>query len=110
MLVKISTVTAGIHLGIWVASRIFLSSSCLHIISIDLSYILDVLLQCSVTCGEGQQLRLVECYNLTSQLKIQDQFCDAKSKPEELKVCKAITCPVWVTSKWSKVCNFNCGI
>ena len=60
-------------------------------------------MQCSVTCGEGQQLRLVECYNVTSQEKIPDQFCDGKSKPEELKLCQTMECPVWVTSEWIKV-------
>ena len=48
-------------------------------------------LQCTKTCGGGEQFRLIQCVNTTSQ-----QFavgCDIDRKPEEKQDCNLDACP-----------------
>lgn len=48
-------------------------------------------LQCSKTCGEGQQIRAVQCINITSETLASD--CDLSAKPAEIQTCNPDPCP-----------------
>lgn len=48
-------------------------------------------LQCSKTCGEGQQIRAVQCINITSETLASD--CDLSAKPAEIQICNPDPCP-----------------
>lgn len=48
-------------------------------------------LQCSKTCGEGQQIRAIQCINITSETLASD--CDLSAKPAEIQSCNPDPCP-----------------
>ena len=56
-------------------------------------------LQCSVTCGDGNRRRSVSCSGGLSK-------CNPKNKPEAVSHCNLGACPEWRTSQWSKVGSF----
>ena len=56
-------------------------------------------LQCSVTCGDGNRRRSVSCSGGLSK-------CNPKNKPEAVSHCNLGACPEWRTSQWSKVGTF----
>lgn len=51
--------------------------------------------QCSVTCGEGVQLRLVTCRP--------EAVCDVDEKPVDKRLCDAGPCLQWVIDSWGPV-------
>ena len=56
-------------------------------------------LQCSVTCGDGNRRRSVSCSGGLSK-------CNPKNKPEAVSHCNLGACPEWRTRQWSKVGTF----
>nr|XP_033816960.1 ADAMTS-like protein 2 isoform X2 [Geotrypetes seraphini] len=70
--------------------------------------------ECSRTCGEGYQLRIVRCWKMISpgfDSSVYNDLCEAADiiKPEERKICKNPACgPQWEMSEWSE-CSAKCG-
>ncbi|XP_044137667.1 LOW QUALITY PROTEIN: A disintegrin and metalloproteinase with thrombospondin motifs 15 [Bufo gargarizans] len=59
---------------------------------------------CSVSCGDGQQTRIVECRDPWEQLS---SDCPASLRPPEIRTC-GDPCPIWETGEWT-VCSKTCG-
>lgn len=65
--------------------------------------------ECSRTCGEGYQFRIVRCWKMISpgfDSSVYSDVCDSTdiTKPDEKKVCRNPTCgPQWEMSEWSEV-------
>uniref|UniRef100_A0A3B1J6K5 ADAM metallopeptidase with thrombospondin type 1 motif, 15a n=1 Tax=Astyanax mexicanus TaxID=7994 RepID=A0A3B1J6K5_ASTMX len=60
--------------------------------------------ECSVTCGNGLQRRLVQC------LRNDDKpgtDCDPAKRPNAMRAC-GDPCPMWDVGEWSP-CSKNCG-
>ncbi len=57
---------------------------------------------CSVTCGVGQMIRSVKCFDSITQLDIDDQYC-TEEKPTNISTCKHPTCPEWNIGRWEDV-------
>ncbi|XP_030063560.1 ADAMTS-like protein 2 [Microcaecilia unicolor] len=70
--------------------------------------------ECSRTCGEGYQFRIVRCWKMISpgfDSSVYKDLCEAAdiTKPEERKICKNPACgPQWEMSEWSE-CSAKCG-
>ncbi|XP_058148841.1 ADAMTS-like protein 2 isoform X2 [Dasypus novemcinctus] len=70
--------------------------------------------ECSRTCGEGYQLRIVRCWKMLSpgfDSSVYSDLCDAAeaARPEERKTCRNPDCgPQWEMSEWSE-CPARCG-
>ncbi|XP_039220082.1 ADAMTS-like protein 2 isoform X2 [Crotalus tigris] len=70
--------------------------------------------ECSRTCGEGHQFRIVRCWKMLSpglDSSVYSNLCESAdiTRPEEQKVCKNPTCgPQWEMSEWSE-CTAKCG-
>ncbi|XP_040261551.1 ADAMTS-like protein 2 [Bufo bufo] len=70
--------------------------------------------ECSRTCGEGYQFRIVRCWKMISpgfDSSVYSDLCDSAdiTKPEEKKTCRNPTCgPQWEMSEWSE-CTAKCG-
>ncbi|XP_044124975.1 ADAMTS-like protein 2 [Bufo gargarizans] len=70
--------------------------------------------ECSRTCGEGYQFRIVRCWKMISpgfDSSVYSDLCDSADiiKPEEKKICRNPTCgPQWEMSEWSE-CTAKCG-
>ncbi|RXM98653.1 A disintegrin and metalloproteinase with thrombospondin motifs 15 [Acipenser ruthenus] len=60
--------------------------------------------ECSVTCGDGLQRRLVECHDASGKSAAS---CDTSVRPEDLRIC-GDPCPVWEIGEWSP-CSKTCG-
>lgn len=60
---------------------------------------------CSVTCGVGQMIRSVKCWDSITQLEIDDQYC-TEEKPTNVSICKHPSCPEWRIGRWEDVSNF----
>ena len=61
--------------------------------------------QCSVSCGQGVQRRLVVC-QLNNGTYLNDKACDVTYKPKTEQICENRKCPQiakWVTSDWQPV-------
>ncbi|XP_078343629.1 A disintegrin and metalloproteinase with thrombospondin motifs 9-like isoform X3 [Oculina patagonica] len=61
--------------------------------------------ECSVSCGEGQRQRSVDCRFANGQ---SSPGCDEKIKPPTKEVCNIRPCPYWMTEDWGK-CSVTCG-
>uniref|UniRef100_G1MRA5 ADAM metallopeptidase with thrombospondin type 1 motif 8 n=1 Tax=Meleagris gallopavo TaxID=9103 RepID=G1MRA5_MELGA len=61
--------------------------------------------ECSKTCGSGWQRRTVECRDVEGQ---PSATCDRALKPEDIKPCGDIPCPLWRMGPWSP-CSQTCG-
>uniref|UniRef100_A0A8D2LD59 Uncharacterized protein n=1 Tax=Varanus komodoensis TaxID=61221 RepID=A0A8D2LD59_VARKO len=65
--------------------------------------------ECSRTCGEGYQFRIVRCWKMISpgfDSSVYSDLCESAdiTRPEERKVCKNPACgPQWEMSEWSEV-------
>ncbi|KAJ8302103.1 hypothetical protein KUTeg_021090 [Tegillarca granosa] len=64
-------------------------------------------LQCSVTCGRGEQQRDVVCIDEEGNVRPSAE-CPGR-KPRNHKVCRTGRCPRWRSSHWSK-CSVSCGV
>ncbi|XP_062872577.1 A disintegrin and metalloproteinase with thrombospondin motifs 15 [Trichomycterus rosablanca] len=60
--------------------------------------------ECSVSCGNGFQKRLVKCLDLNGKA---DTYCDKTEKPSAVRVC-GDPCPMWSIGEWSS-CSKSCG-
>lgn len=71
--------------------------------------------ECSRTCGEGHQFRIVRCWKMLSpglDSSVYSNLCESAdiTRPEEQKVCKNPACgPQWEMSEWSEV-NSGSGV
>ncbi|XP_068921709.1 ADAMTS-like protein 2 [Petaurus breviceps papuanus] len=70
--------------------------------------------ECSRTCGEGHQARMVRCWRMLApgfDSSVYDELCVAAglARPLEKKVCRNKACgPQWELSEWSE-CSARCG-
>ncbi|NXC83344.1 ATL2 protein, partial [Cercotrichas coryphoeus] len=70
--------------------------------------------ECSRTCGEGFQFRIVRCWKMISpgfDSSVYSDLCESAdiARPDERKVCKNPACgPQWEMSEWSE-CSARCG-
>ncbi|XP_046321485.1 ADAMTS-like protein 2 isoform X3 [Marmota monax] len=70
--------------------------------------------ECSRTCGEGYQFRIVRCWKMLSpgfDSSVYSDLCEAAEavRPEERKTCRNPACgPQWEMSEWSE-CPAKCG-
>ncbi|KAM4663365.1 ADAMTS-like protein 2 [Discoglossus pictus] len=70
--------------------------------------------ECSRTCGEGYQFRIVRCWKMISpgfDSSVYSDLCASAdiTRPEEKKVCRNPACgPQWEMSEWSE-CTAKCG-
>lgn len=70
--------------------------------------------ECSRTCGEGHQFRIVRCWKMLSpgfDSSVYSDLCEATEavRPEERKTCRNPACgPQWEMSEWSE-CTAKCG-
>nr|XP_009932938.1 PREDICTED: ADAMTS-like protein 2 [Opisthocomus hoazin] len=64
--------------------------------------------ECSRTCGEGYQFRIVRCWKMISpgfDSSVYSDLCESAdiTRPDERKVCKNPACgPQWEMSEWSE--------
>ena len=61
--------------------------------------IIEYSLQCTTTCGTGQQTRDVWCPTTG--------LCDPLHKPSLVKQCSQQPCLSWVAGSWSQVCYYK---
>ncbi|XP_060107206.1 A disintegrin and metalloproteinase with thrombospondin motifs 8 [Heteronotia binoei] len=61
--------------------------------------------ECSKSCGSGWQRRTVECLDVEGQAS---STCDEALKPEGIKPCSDLPCPIWQLGSWSP-CSRTCG-
>ncbi|OWK57049.1 A disintegrin and metalloproteinase with thrombospondin motifs 8 [Lonchura striata] len=61
--------------------------------------------ECSKTCGSGWQRRTVDCRDVEGQTS---SACNRSLKPEDIKPCGDIPCPLWRLGPWSP-CSQTCG-
>ncbi|XP_067867928.1 ADAMTS-like protein 2 [Heterodontus francisci] len=70
--------------------------------------------ECSRTCGEGHQFRIVRCWKIISagfDSSVYNEMCESAdlSRPSERKICKNPACgPQWEMSEWSE-CTAKCA-
>ncbi|XP_074066871.1 ADAMTS-like protein 2 isoform X3 [Macrotis lagotis] len=70
--------------------------------------------ECSRTCGEGYQFRIVRCWKMISpgfDSSVYSDLCESAeiTRPDERKTCKNPACgPQWEMSEWSE-CAARCG-
>ncbi|XP_028919957.1 ADAMTS-like protein 2 isoform X1 [Ornithorhynchus anatinus] len=70
--------------------------------------------ECSRTCGEGYQFRIVRCWKMISpgfDSSVYSDLCESAeiTRPDERKICKNPACgPQWEMSEWSE-CPARCG-
>ncbi|KAI5098766.1 A disintegrin and metalloproteinase with thrombospondin motifs 15-like [Silurus meridionalis] len=60
--------------------------------------------ECSVTCGNGLQKRLVQCLDSNGKVTA---YCDSTERPGSQKAC-GDPCPMWSIGEWS-ACSKSCG-
>ncbi|XP_049641714.1 A disintegrin and metalloproteinase with thrombospondin motifs 1 [Suncus etruscus] len=61
--------------------------------------------ECSKSCGQGWQRRLVECRDLNGQPASE---CAKEVKPASTRPCADLPCPRWQLGEWSP-CSKTCG-
>ncbi|XP_029428977.1 A disintegrin and metalloproteinase with thrombospondin motifs 8 [Rhinatrema bivittatum] len=60
---------------------------------------------CSKSCGSGWQRRTVECRDVEGKASA---TCIRELKPEDIKPCGDLPCPIWQMGSWSP-CSRTCG-
>ncbi|XP_030077252.1 A disintegrin and metalloproteinase with thrombospondin motifs 8 [Microcaecilia unicolor] len=60
---------------------------------------------CSKSCGSGWQRRTVECRDVEGKASV---ACTRELKPEDIKPCGDLPCPLWQMGSWSP-CSQTCG-
>ena len=66
-------------------------------------------LQCSKTCGEGEQTRAIRCLNVDEYKRPETKYCDLATRPADRRPCNGGSCGLtphryqWQTAAWSKV-------
>nr|XP_033773405.1 A disintegrin and metalloproteinase with thrombospondin motifs 8 [Geotrypetes seraphini] len=60
---------------------------------------------CSKSCGSGWQRRTVECRDMEGKASV---ACTRELKPEDIKPCGDLPCPLWQMGSWSP-CSQTCG-
>lgn len=66
-------------------------------------------LQCSVTCGSGEQTREVTCVG-SGGVKLEDASCSALFRPAAIRSCEMAACPrriSWHVGEWGLVSAAN---
>ncbi|XP_071816221.1 A disintegrin and metalloproteinase with thrombospondin motifs 9-like isoform X2 [Apostichopus japonicus] len=61
---------------------------------------------CSVTCGRGEMVRSVMCYQ--DELRVHNDQCLMSLKPDHIRPCEISRCPTWQHGSWSE-CSVTCG-
>uniref|UniRef100_A0A915JT12 Uncharacterized protein n=1 Tax=Romanomermis culicivorax TaxID=13658 RepID=A0A915JT12_ROMCU len=72
----------------------------------------------SISCGSGQQQRLIECVN--NDEVVDSSFCHSATQPERQRICHLIHCPIWTYGAWESalsrkpgaektLCSVSCG-
>ncbi|XP_044137668.1 A disintegrin and metalloproteinase with thrombospondin motifs 8 [Bufo gargarizans] len=61
--------------------------------------------QCSKSCGSGWKRRTVDCRDMAGGPSDQ---CPQELKPEDIRVCGDLPCPMWRVGSWSH-CSQTCG-
>ncbi|XP_007124215.2 A disintegrin and metalloproteinase with thrombospondin motifs 1 [Physeter macrocephalus] len=61
--------------------------------------------ECSKSCGQGVQRRLVECRDINGQPASE---CAKEVKPASTRPCADLPCPLWQLGDWSP-CSKTCG-
>ena len=73
----------------------------------------DAYQECSLSCGGGTQVRVVECEQLQGSGLVEvisDDLCVAASKPAVIRDCNVVECPAyWNTTEFS-ACTESCGL
>uniref|UniRef100_A0A4W3JBY6 ADAMTS like 2 n=1 Tax=Callorhinchus milii TaxID=7868 RepID=A0A4W3JBY6_CALMI len=70
--------------------------------------------ECSRTCGEGHQYRIVRCWKMISpgfDSSVYNEMCESADlyRPAQRKICKNPVCgPQWEMSEWSE-CTAKCA-
>uniref|UniRef100_A0A7N8XH57 ADAMTS-like 4 n=1 Tax=Mastacembelus armatus TaxID=205130 RepID=A0A7N8XH57_9TELE len=66
--------------------------------------------ECSASCGQGSQYRVVQCVNRHTDEEVSETKCDSAAKPVlEEEPCNTQPCPpYWEASAWSE-CSVSCG-
>ncbi|XP_014772662.1 thrombospondin type-1 domain-containing protein 4 isoform X1 [Octopus bimaculoides] len=68
--------------------------------------------ECSLTCGEGQMTRQVECkqkYSKTFFKRVSASACLNQTRLITVKKCQNKPCSQWEIKEWSK-CSVECGL
>ena len=60
--------------------------------------------KCSNTCGEGWQMRRVECYSFD---QASTAGCSEIDKPIDYQGCNVGPCPQWNHGPWGEVCSID---
>ncbi|KAM9297035.1 A disintegrin and metalloproteinase with thrombospondin motifs 8 [Gastrophryne carolinensis] len=60
---------------------------------------------CSKSCGSGWKRRTVECRDVAGGPSDQ---CPQELRPEDIRACGDVPCPVWRAGSWSP-CSRSCG-
>lgn len=61
---------------------------------------------CSVTCGRGEMVRTVMCYQ--DEIRVSNDQCAISAKPDNTRPCEISRCPTWQHASWSE-CSVTCG-
>ncbi|NXI14260.1 ATS9 metalloproteinase, partial [Irena cyanogastra] len=62
--------------------------------------------ECLVTCGKGHKHRQTWCQ--FGEDRLNDRFCDPKTKPESVQMCQQQECASWQVGPWGQ-CTVTCG-
>ena len=61
-----------------------------------------MLLQCSVSCGEGTRIRSMKCL-AGNGTEVSATHCADKQPHQRIEACHRGECPVWRESEWDQV-------
>ncbi|XP_022109098.1 A disintegrin and metalloproteinase with thrombospondin motifs 9-like isoform X2 [Acanthaster planci] len=61
---------------------------------------------CSVTCGQGEKRRSINCYR-GNQI-VESSQCNPSLKPDTMTSCQTVDCPTWRGDDWG-ACSVTCG-